>query len=334
MRRTLALAGMAAALVAGACSGGHSGRSARAHQPAVTTTTVDPASVHADELGLVPVVMYHRIVATPSGEFDRTPDDLRSELQLLYDRGFRPVRATDLVHGRADVQAGMTPVVLTFDDSTRDQFGLLPDGRVDPATAVGILLDFAATHPGFRPVATLYVNGGPFATPNYRPLFEQLQKLGFELGDHTLDHANLGHLDPTNVQRQLVLGQRVITAALPGVRVETMALPYGVSPTDKTLARQGTWDGEQYSVDGVFLVGAEPSPSPFSVKWNPSAIPRIRSSFWDGGKANFGTGYWFAWFDQHPDRRYVSDGDPTHISFPAARQADLAPQFAKQARPY
>ncbi len=86
----------------------------------------------------------------------------REELERLYDEGYRPITAAEYASGHIDVPAGATPVVLTFDDATASQAALLANGEIDPDTAVGILVDFAKTHPGFGPVATLYLNSEPF----------------------------------------------------------------------------------------------------------------------------------------------------------------------------
>jgi len=295
---------------------------------------VDPASVKANELGVVPVLMYHRLTPTPKAEYDRTPDAFRGELQRLYDSGYRPVLARDLVAGTMDVPAGKSPVVLTFDDSTVSQYRLGPDGKVASDTAAGVLIEFSSAHPDFRPVATMYVNGNPFQAGAGTAELQDLVRRGFELGEHTLTHQNLGKTDAVNVQKELVEGLRVITGAVPDAKVTTMALPFGVQPQDKGLAHAGTWDGQSYSFDGVFLVGAEPSPSPFSTSFDPFSIPRIRSSGLDGPKSGFGSQFWLDTLDKHPERRYVSDGDVDRVSFPSAEQAKLSPRASGQAHPY
>ena len=49
-------------------------------------------------------------------------------------------------------------MVLTFDDSSRGQFNILPDETVDPDSAVGILLAFHQAHPADWPLrATFFV---------------------------------------------------------------------------------------------------------------------------------------------------------------------------------
>jgi len=304
-------------------------------QTAPKPPPVDPASVKANELGVVPVLMYHRLTPTPKAEYDRTPDDFRAELLRLYDNGYRPVLARELVAGMIDVPAGKSPVVLTFDDSTVSQYRLAPDGTVVPDTAIGILLEFSRTHPDFRPVATLYVNGNPFEARAGTAELQDLVRRGFELGAHTLTHQNLARTDAESVQKELVEGLRVMTRAVPDLKVTTMALPFGAPPVDRELARTGTWDGQGYTFEGVFLVGAEPAPSPFSAAFDPLRIPRIRSAASDaGGKPSFGSSFWLDSLDKHPERRYVSDGDPAHVSFPTAEQAKLGPVAAGTAHAY
>jgi peptidoglycan/xylan/chitin deacetylase (PgdA/CDA1 family) len=234
------------------------------------------------------------------------------------------------------VPAGKTPVVLTFDDATQFQFSYDAQGRVKPSTAMGVLLAFARAHRGFRPAGTFYVLREPFAgTPRGPAMLRWLVRHGFELGNHTFDHLPLGSLSTRQVQRELVLGQKVITDAVPGVRVRTMSLPLGVMPRPAVLAREGRWGGRSYRNVGVFLVGANPAASPFSRAFDPGGIPRIRSSHlpWNGD-ADFTAAYWLDQLRKDPDRRYVSDGNPRTISFPRAEAGQLAPRFQSRARPY
>ena len=292
-------------------------------------------SMKPDELGVVPVLMHHQIRADGS-KYDMTGDQLRAELLRLWRDGFYPVRAIDLAAGKLDVPRGKSPVVLTFDDATNNQVGFLPDGRLDPKTGLGVLESFAASHPGFPATATFYVPRNAFEG-NGRSSAGTLSWLvehGFELGNHTKDHIPLNTLDPTGVQRQLVLGNRVLSDRLPSYRARTMALPLGSLPHPSALAVSGSWQGQAYRFTGVFLAGAEPAPSPFSTKWDPAAIPRIRTNpSWDGSR-DFTAGMWLDLLERDPGLRYVSDGDPGTISFPRAKADQLAPQYRDEARPY
>lgn len=292
---------------------------------------VTPASVHANELGFIPVLMYHQLLARPRGAYDQTPAQFRSEISSLYAHGYRSITAADLVAGHIDVAAGRKPMVLTFDDATRSQYAELPDGAVDPRCAVGILFSVARRYGENRPVATFFVNGKPFGDhPGY---LRTLAGLGMELGDHTLTHANLRLLDRPGVQAELAAGQRVITDVLPGAPVTTMALPFGSLPRDRALARSGTAGGTAYDFAGVFAVGSNPAPSPFSASFDPTYVPRIRSGERSGDQT-FTSSYWLPQLYSGKVAPFVSDGDPAHVSFPKALASRLAPKFASLARPY
>lgn len=293
--------------------------------PPTTTIAPDPAAVGANELGVVPILMYHQISANPGGEYDQTPAEFREELERLYREGYRPITVSAYTGLRMDIPAGTHPVVLTFDDSTISQVAFTPDGKPAPETALGILEEFRSRYPDFAPTATFFVNNDPFAGDG-RAL-PWLAAHGYEIGAHTATHANLARLDGTGVQRELVENLRAITAAVPGYTVSSMALPLGVFPTDHTLAQTGSWDGTSYNFSAVMLVGSNPAPSPYSPH-DLAAIPRIRSG---RGTVDFDSAYWL---DRLPEQRYTSDGDPNRISFPRALSGDLAPQWSFRANSY
>ena len=116
--------------------------------------SADPAAVKANELGVVPVLMYHQFVAQPKGVYDQTPAQLKAELTRLYRQGYRTVTADAFVTGEIDVPAGKSPMVLTFDDATVSQYGELPNGSVDPKSALGILLAVGKANGEDHPVET------------------------------------------------------------------------------------------------------------------------------------------------------------------------------------
>jgi hypothetical protein len=312
---------------------------APAPKPAASGAAADAAAaardVEANELGLVPVLMYHQIRADGGGDYDLTPAEFRAELERLYREGYRPIRAVDLATGRIDIPAGTSPVVLTFDDSTKEQLAYTNGGKVKPDTAIGILLDVAEKHPDFEPAGTFYVNREPFAgVAEGAEMLRWLHASGFELGNHTRDHIPFGGMSASEVQRQLATGKQLIVDAVPGAKVRTLSLPLGVMPDPPALARRGRWNGISYQHAGVFLVGAEPAPSPFAASFRADAIPRIRPSPPGARDGAFGSSFWLDELKQHPERRYVSDGDPARISFPRARGSVLAPRFRGKANPY
>lgn len=294
----------------------------------------DPADVGANELGVVPVLMYHRLLDDGGGDYDLTPEEFQAELERLYEEDYRPVRLKDLVRGEFDVPAGTTPVVLTFDDSTREQ-AALEDGKIARDTALGMLLEFAEEHPDFEPVASLYVNAYPWGGgEDSDDITRRLHELGFEIGNHTHGHQRLDHLSDAEVQHELAEGKRAITDVIPDAEVVTMALPLGIWGDPRDPVYEGESDGVSYEHEGILLVGSNPAPSPFRADFDPLAIPRIRSAPWDGGEPDYGSGYWLEWLQDNPERRYVSDGDPETISFPADLAEELAPAHEERANPY
>ncbi len=326
---------VAAALICAAATAcGATGEPAAADTAPITSAVApplappDPAAVGADELGEVPILMYHQVTAAPAGEYDQSPAEFRAELERLYREGYRPITTAQYITGNIDIPAGKHPVVLTFDDSTGSQLRFTADGVPAADCAVGVLERFAAEHPDFPARATFYVNNDPFeADPRALPW---LAEHGYEIGAHTASHPDLAGLDGAGVQRELAQNVRAITAAAPGTTVTTMALPLGSAPADPDLALAGTSDGTSYRFAAVMLVGANPAPSPFGPV-DPGAVPRIRSGL---GAVPFDSAYWLDVLAAEPARRYTSDGDPGRISFPRASADRLDPRWSERTHTY
>lgn len=228
-----ALAG-AALLVCG-CSEGPSpaaGERRAAASPAAVTPVAAkaPAEVGANELGRVPVLMYHQLTEKPTSVYDRTPADFRSELERLAREKYVPVTARDFQTGRIDIPAGTHPVVLTFDDSTNSQVRLNPDGTPARDTAVAILTETARKYPSFKPAATFFVNADAFSATGSNKALTWLKEHGYEVANHTDRHENLRSLDETGARRAITAGQQAIEKAAPGTRVTSLALPFGAMP--------------------------------------------------------------------------------------------------------
>jgi hypothetical protein len=293
----------------------------------------DPAQVRANELGIVPVMMYHRIQPRITGEYDMTPADFRGQLRTLFAMRMRPVRTIDLVRGDFPLKAGYSPAVLTFDDGYPDQFALDAAGNVDPQSAVGILMDVCREFPDCTPAGSLNINKNPFglSTPaeQHRGL-AKLHELGFEIGNHTFNHDDLSRLNPAQVQEDFGRLQHLVESAVPGASVLTMALPFGISPHDHGLSRHGWWHGEAYRNEGVLDVGANPSVSPFAKTFDPMSIPRIRGTSWHSGKDALTAKYWIAYMKAHRDQLYVAAGNSGRITAPKAAAIMVAPAYRRR----
>jgi peptidoglycan/xylan/chitin deacetylase (PgdA/CDA1 family) len=302
---------------------------------ASASTAGGPVAGAPNELGLVPVLMHHRIVDGRDSEYDLTPAEFRAELQRLWKDAYVPITAAEYVSGKIDLPTGKRPVVMTFDDGSETQFGLTADGEVEPDTAVGIMLAFAKGHPGFRAAGTFYVNRDPFGAGSDAPrLLNWLAQNGFEIGNHTTDHVNLESAGSDETQKQLADEAAIVEDAVPGYKIKTMALPFGVKPADASLAVRGSSGGRSYGPYAVMLVGANPAPSPFASDFDAANIPRIRSSQkpWTGAQ-DYAFSYWFDQLEDDPGSVYVSDGDPAKVTFPESEAGDLAARYQSKANP-
>lgn len=276
----------------------------------------------ANELGRVMILEYHKI-DHPEGRWTRTPGNFRADLQRFWEKGYRPVALNDLLDGKVNVPAGTTPVVLTFDDSSPGQFRYLEKSgavEVDPDSAVGILEAFAREHPEFGLKATFYVL--PAADPPNRlfnqPAYEgrKLQYLasrGFEIGNHTLWHANLSHYGEETVRKQLAEAQERIARYVPGYRPRTLALPMGAYPREIGWAVRGSVNGVTYQHDAILQVAGGAAPSRFSKSFDALRLPRIQA-------VESEISYWLGYFDKHPEARFVSDGDPLTVAVPKGQR--------------
>jgi hypothetical protein len=225
------------------------------------------------------------------------------------------------VRGYIDTPAGLTPYVITFDDTLPNNFRLLEDGSVDPTSAVGILMDFAKDYPDFTPHATFFAYGPvPFRVEG-----EEVQKVNFmiengmDIGNHSYDHAQFDLLDKDELQASIGMQANYLKTILPeGYEVRSLALPYGLRPEDPEIEAyvyKGEYDGIPYENEAVLNVGWNPAYSPFHNKFDPQDLNRIRGSETNVG--GIGLYDWLDYFDLNPDQRFVSDGDPLTISAPA-----------------
>ena len=280
-------------------------------------------SVPPNELGRFLVLEYH-LIQPEESRWGRSVRDFRQDLELLYAKGFRPVSISEVIDGRINLARGRKPVLLTFDDSSPGQFRIVvEDGKkqLDRDCAVGMLMEFHRLHPDFDPKAVFYVLPEAkqphklFGQPEYE--IEKLRFLaehGFEIGNHTLWHANLGKYDDTTVQKQLALSVEAVQQRVPEYNVRSLALPFGVYPKDLRLAVQGEFKSRRYHHEAILKVAGGAAYSPFNFSCDLLHIPRIQVPGPD-------LQYWLSYFEKNPGAVYISDGQPDIITFPKALQS-------------
>lgn len=310
------------------------GDSAPAATPAAGTPAVDtpdpgPSSgLPPNEVGEIMVLEYHRL-GENEGEWVRRPENFRRDLQALYERGYRPVLMRDVVRGHIDVPAGMTPVVFTVDDSSLGQFYLREDGSIDPGSMMGMWHAFREQNPAWRYGAVWCILPGAEYPSNFfgeRPTREvpraeredrirrKMQHIvdnDHEACNHTMWHARLDRYEDAFVQDQIGSGQDSIKAFLPhDYEIVTFALPLGMWPKNRALAWQGTYrDGRTYRNEAVLEVTGGPNPSPFDARFDPRSVKRFIV-------APNALERQLDAYERNPQRRYVSDGDPSTVTVP------------------
>jgi peptidoglycan/xylan/chitin deacetylase (PgdA/CDA1 family) len=184
-----------------------------------SVTATRAREIGANELGRIPVLMFHLI---GHGKSYLAPDALRFDIALLRSHGFYPTTVREMVEGTMEIPAGKSPVVLTFDDSSPGQFRVLPNGTLDPDCAVGIL-QAEVTRGSWAPKATFFpllaVNPANvlFGQPELaQRKLQDLVKWGYEVGSHGMTHMDFSKATSAQVKRELCESQTRLEALIGG----------------------------------------------------------------------------------------------------------------------
>ena len=231
------------------------------------------ASDGINELGKVPIMMYHGIrektsnsTGTVGGNVDkdgynRTPEAFRKDLEFYYEKGYRMIRLDDYINGKVDVEYGKSPIILTFDDGNEDNIkvtGLDDNGNIiiDKNSAVGILEEFKKKHPDANVTATFFVNGGIFNQSEYNEkILKWMVDNGYDIGNHTQTHLDIKKSSGDRVQKEIAYVYDKLEELIPGKYVKIIALPFG-SPYTKThdnfkYVLSTTYNGKTYDTEAA-----------------------------------------------------------------------------------
>ena len=288
------------------------------------------AQDNINELGRVPVMMYHGIVNKKSSEtsytggnvdkdgYNRTVEAFKEDLEFYYQNGYRMIRAIDYVNGIIDVPYGKSPIVLTFDDGSANNIkvnGISEDGEIiiDENSAVGVLESFKKKYPDFNVTATFFVNGSLFQQSEYNEkILKWLVENGYDIGNHTKTHVNFSDASTNESEEEVGFVYNKLDAIIPDKYVKLVALPFG-SPYKKTHANfshiiNSNYNGINYETVSTFRVGWMPDYSPFSKDFDKEFIMRVRA--YDNNGVDFDIDASFRILEKN---RYVSDGNADTI---------------------
>ena len=284
------------------------------------------AQDNINELGRVPVMMYHGIVNKKSSEtsytggnvdkdgYNRTVEAFKEDLEFYYQNGYRMIRAIDYVNGIIDVPYGKSPIVLTFDDGNTNNIkvnGISEDGEIiiDENSAVGVLESFKKKYPDFNVTATFFVNGSLFQQSEYNEkILKWLVENGYDIGNHTKTHVNFSNASTNESEEEVGFVYNKLDSIIPDKYVKLVALPFG-SPYKKTHANfshiiNSNYNGINYETVSTFRVGWMPDYSPFSKDFDKEFIMRVRA--YDNNGVDFDIDASFRILEKN---RYVSDGN-------------------------
>ena len=288
------------------------------------------ASDGINELGKVPIMMYHGIrektsnsTGTVGGNVDkdgynRTPEAFRKDLESYYEKGYRMIRLDDYINGKVDVEYGKSPIILTFDDGNEDNIkvtGLDDNGNIiiDKNSAVGILEEFKKKHPDANVTATFFVNGGIFNQSEYNEkILKWMIDNGYDIGNHTQTHLDIKKSSSDRVQKEIAYVYDKLEELIPGKYVKIIALPFG-SPYTKThdnfkYVLSTTYNNKTYDTEAALRVGWEPEVSCFDKDFDKTFLKRCRA--YDNNGKEFDIEMVFTNLEKN---RYISDGDSNTI---------------------
>ncbi len=277
-----------------------------------------------NELGNVPIMMYHGIIDTLDNKYtggnvdkngyNRTVKAFKEDLEFYYKNGYRMIRLNDYINGKIDVAEGLSPIILTFDDGDKNNFNVLgknPDGtlQIDPNCAVGILEEFKKSHPDMNVTATFFVMAGIFNQSSYnKEILEWLVSHGYDVGNHTTTHPDFTTISTDKAREVVGKMYQKLDELIPGKYVKIVALPFG-SPYKKThenypVILKGIIDGYEYETEAALRVGWEPEVSPFNQNFDKTFLKRCRA--YDNNGKEFDIEMVFKNLEKN---RYISDGD-------------------------
>lgn len=288
------------------------------------------ASDGINELGKVPIMMYHGIrektsnsTGTVGGNVDkdgynRTPEAFREDLEFYYENGYEMIRLDDYINGIVKASYGKSPIIITFDDGNEDNIKVtdLDDNGniiIDKNSAVGILEEFKKKHPDTSVTATFFVNGGIFNQSEYNDkILKWMVDNGYDIGNHTQTHLDIKKSSSDRVQKEIAYVYDELEKVIPGKYVKIIALPFG-SPYVKShdnfkYVLSTEYNGKTYETEAALRVGWEPEVSCFNKDFDKTFLKRCRA--YDNNGKEFDI---TMVFNMLKSSKYVSDGNPDTV---------------------
>ena len=304
-----------------------------------------------DELGEVPIMMYHGIHHKNNSDtnytggnvdkdgYQRTSEAFKNDLEFFYKEGYRMIRLTDFIDGNIDVELGKSPIVLTFDDGLENNIkvlGLKENGNIiiDPNSAVGILETFKEKYPDYNVTATFFVNGGLFKQSEYNDkILKWLVDNGYDIGNHTYNHVDFTKINELKSEEEVGRLYNKLDSIIPNKYVNIVALPFGspynLEHTNISHILKSNFNNQLYETKSMLRVGWKAENSPFSIDFNPKFLKRIRA--YDNNGKDFDIEMNFKLLEEN---RYISDGNINNVVIPSYKNVNNKTEIVKKVIKY
>ncbi|OVE77431.1 hypothetical protein BVX98_02720 [bacterium F11] len=219
----------------------------------------------------IPILMYHKVGIPPQGSQLKklwvSPQKFRKQMAYLSDEGYHPITFNDIYdHWDGIRPLPSKPMVITFDDGYANNY----------TEAYPILRDF-----GFRAVIFVVAQTVGWDNHWHNPKTEvripmiswaqlkELQKAGWEIGSHTMNHPNLTTLNLDKVRIEVEKSRRIIGEFLDEIPM-TFAYSYGKGEDDPDIREIVKSTGYRLAV------GVHSGKWPIEkFKTNPYQLPRV-----------------------------------------------------------
>jgi len=185
--------------------------------PTFTASPIPTATwVHqGPENVFVPIILYHRIDISPiNSQYYVPPAKFEEEMKLLHDWGYQTISTELLIKAITEgADLPPRPLLITFDDGHLNNY----------TTAFPIMQKYGFT-------GVLYIVANYMGVDQYMNAdqIKEMAAAGWEVGSHSISHADLTALDPYRQRYEVVESRTILEEAL-GVPVRTIAYPFGIS---------------------------------------------------------------------------------------------------------
>jgi peptidoglycan/xylan/chitin deacetylase (PgdA/CDA1 family) len=163
----------------------------------------------------VPIILYHHVGYHSGGDrFYVSPERFEQEMKYLHDQGYTSISVETLVTAITQgAELPPHPVIITFDDGNLDTY----------VEAYPITEKYGLT-------GVIYIVGSYIGADGYmsRDQIQEMAASGWEVGSHTMTHADLTLLDPDGLRYEVLKSREYLEKIL-GVPVTSIAYPFGNS---------------------------------------------------------------------------------------------------------